>query len=85
MLGQVNEEYGINHFRWTRRNSDMTRPKQAESLKKLMGLLPGCDLWASIPCGPWSALQHLNEARLGKEFKETLRKKRPRISTVHQA
>ena len=82
MLGQVNEEHGINHFRLTQRNSDMTCPKQTESLKKLIGLFPGCDLWASIPCGPWSSLQHLNEARLGKEFKEALRKKRQRSRRI---
>ena len=76
MLGQVNEEHGIHHFQLTQRNSDTTCPKRTESLKKLIGLFPGCDLWASIPCGPWSSLQHLNEARLGKEFKEALRKKR---------
>ncbi|CAE7029195.1 GIP [Symbiodinium natans] len=82
MLGQVNEENEINHFRLTESSSDMSCPKQTESLKKLVQLFPGCDLWGSIPCGPWSQLQHLNIARLGNGFREKLRKKRQRSRRI---
>ena len=29
---------------------------------------PGCDLWASIPCGPWSTWQYVNLSLHGAEF-----------------
>ena len=28
----------------------------------------GCDLWGSIPCGPWSTWQYVNLSQYGPEF-----------------
>ena len=56
-LGHVNEEFGANHFRLADKSSDVFNPQQIESIKKLVQMFPGCDLWGSIPCGPWSNWQ----------------------------
>ena len=76
-LGQVNAEYGVDHFRLTEANSDVSNPAQIKSLEKLVSLFPGSDLWGSIPCGPWSRWQGFNQSRLGT-FREKLRKQRAR-------
>ena len=82
MLGRLNEEYGINHFRLTSKNSDMSCPTQAESLKKMIQLFPGSDLWASIPCGPWRMMQDLGEAPLAEKCRAKLRRKRQRSRKI---
>ncbi|CAE7545185.1 RE1 [Symbiodinium sp. CCMP2592] len=41
ILGKVNEEFGINHFRLTDKNTDVSDPQQTESLKKLVVLGQG--------------------------------------------
>ena len=81
-LGQVNEEFGINHFRLTEKNSNVEDPKQVESLKKLVQLFPGCDLWGSIPCSPWSNWQTMNEHKLGEKFKAKLKRQRARSRRI---
>ena len=58
MLGQVNESFGINHFRVTAKSSNMADPVQGESLRELVAQFPGCDLWGSVPDSPWNCLQH---------------------------
>ena len=83
-LGQVNEELGINQFRLTEENSDVSNPQQVEPLKKLVQLFPGCDLWVSIPCGPWGNWQAMNERRWGRKFKDRVKKQRDRSRRVLQ-
>ena len=82
LLGQVNEENGIYHFRLTKQNTDMECIEQTESLKKLVQLFPGSDLWGSIPCGPWSQMQNFNIGRLGSSFRDKLRKQRKRSGRI---
>ena len=65
-LGQINEERGINHFRLTTKNSDMSSQWENDSLLKVIEQFPGCDLWGSIPCGPWSQWQNVNLHQYGK-------------------
>ena len=75
-LGQINEERGINHFRLTTKNSDMSSQWENDSLLKVMEQFPGCDLWGSIPCGPWSQWQNVNLHQYGKPFAKKLKKMR---------
>ena len=75
-LGQICDEYEIDHFRLTEKNSDASHPKQIDSLKKLVTLFPGCDLWGSIPHGPWSHCPGLSRNKIGPLEKERLRKQR---------
>eukprot|EP00439_Symbiodinium_sp_Y106_P001290 s2641_g1.t1 len=82
LLGQVNEENGINHFRLTKESTDMSCPGHTESLKKLVQLFPGCDLWGSSPCDPWSPMQNPNSGRVSSSFREKLRKKRQRSRRI---
>ena len=44
------------------KNEDMTR------LIEIVDQNPGCDLWGSIPCGPWSTWQYDNLSQYGPEF-----------------
>ena len=44
------------------KNKDMTR------LIETVDQNPGCDLWGSIPCGPWSTWQYVNLSQYGPEF-----------------
>ena len=53
-LGQVNMERGINHFRLSKDITDLTNPEDVKFLIKLVQQFPDCDLWGSLPCGPWS-------------------------------
>ena len=44
---------------------------KAKDVSRLIGIIegnPGCDLWASIPCGPWSTWQYVNLSIHGAEF-----------------
>ena len=75
-LGKIHEERGITHFRLSETTSDMSDPGEIESLKKLVSLFPGCKLWGSLPCGPWSKWQSVNLSRLGIRFRKKLEEKR---------
>ena len=74
-LGKTSEVMGAKHFRLIQENSDMSRPKEAESLKKLVQQLPGCVLWGSTPCGPWSQWQQMALHHYGAKYKEKLNSK----------
>ena len=44
---------------------------ERDHVSRLVGIIednPGCDLWASIPCGPWSTWQYVNLSIHGAEF-----------------
>lgn len=67
-LGQANQEQGINHFRLSTQNSDLSDPWEVDSLCRIIKQFPGCDLWGSIPCGPWSQWQRVNKSQYGHSF-----------------
>jgi hypothetical protein len=79
-LGKVHEERGITHFRLSETTSDLSDPEEIDSLKNLLSLFPGCNLWGSLPCGPWSTVSQFGKTwgsiqkEVGKEtcsIKET--------------
>ena len=39
---------------------DITKAKDISRLIAIIEDNPGCDLWASIPCGPWSTWQYVS-------------------------
>ena len=47
---------------------DITKAKDVSRLIAIIEDNPGCDLWASIPCGPWSTWQYVNLSLHGAEF-----------------
>ena len=47
---------------------DITKAKDVSRLIEIIEDNPGCDLWASIPCGPWSTWQYVNLSIHGAEF-----------------
>ena len=47
---------------------DITKAKDVSRLIAIIEDNPGCDLWASIPCGPWSTWQYVNLSIHGAEF-----------------
>ena len=75
-LGAVNADRGIDHFRLSLDMTDLTDPKDVESLKQLVKQFPGCTLWGSLPFDPWSRWQSVNIAKYGKPFAKKLKKKR---------
>ena len=75
-MGAVNADRGIDHFRLSLDMTDLTDPKDVESLKQLVKQFPGCTLWGSLPCDPWSRWQSVNIAKYGKPFAKKLKKKR---------
>ena len=82
MLGKVNQERDMDHLRITKEGNNMADDREVDSLIQLLSNFPGCDLWASIPCDPWSAWQQVNKSRLGKSFVrrlETSRRKSRKI------
>lgn len=72
MLGQVNLERGINHFRLTKKSSNMADNQEVNDLLKVMKLFPGADLWGSIPCDPWCSWQYVNCAKHGEPYRRKL-------------
>ena len=75
-LGKVNQSRGFEHFRLSRDVTDLEDPQQIASLLNQTNKFKGADLWASIPCGPWSPWQKMNLHRYGKKYKIKLAKKR---------
>ena len=47
---------------------DITKAKDVSQLIAIIEDNPGCDVWASIPCGPWSTWQYVNLSIHGAEF-----------------
>ena len=47
---------------------DITKAKDVSRLIAIIEDNPGCDLRASIPCGPWSTWQYVNLSIHGAEF-----------------
>jgi len=66
-LGKVNHSNGLDHFRLSRDTSNLEDPAHIASLLNLTNQFKGADLWASLPCGPWSAWQKMSVYRYGKK------------------
>ena len=75
-LGEVNESRGINHFRLSSQNTDMSDDVEVDSLIQILNMFPGADIFGSIPCGPWSAWQRLNKKQYGPKFIKKINKQR---------
>ena len=56
-LGEVNKSKGIDHIRLSLSNCDLEDETQIKSLLGMVDRFKGADMWASIPCGPWSPWQ----------------------------
>ena len=72
MIGQVAKEYGIHVVRCTESSLNVEQEGVIKSLEKIVESKPGCDLWGSLPCGPWSQWQTMNTSRYGTEFSDRL-------------
>ena len=72
MLGRINLERGVQHFRLSKESSNMADDEEVNGLLKVLSHFPGADLWGSIPCGPWCQWQFVNASRLGKSFRKRL-------------
>ena len=75
-LGEVNMDRGINHFRLSIDQTDMSNDVEVDCLINVMHQFKGADLYGSIPCGPWSSWQRLNCQQYGKRFQQKLKKDR---------
>ena len=47
---------------------DILKDKDVRRLIEIVRKNPKCDLWSSIPCGPWSTWQYVNLSQYGREF-----------------
>ena len=75
-LGEVNMRRGINHFRLSAEVCNMADDTEVDSLIQIMEQFPGADIFGSIPCGPWSVWQRINQKQYGKKFRKVLKKQR---------
>ena len=75
-LGSVNEKRGINHFRLSADVCNMADDSEVDSLIQIIEQFPGADIFGSIPCGPWSVWQRLNQKQYGSKFIKKLKKQR---------
>ena len=77
---QVAEKLGLNYLGLSEEFGDLTDDQVFEQVEfwfqERMNLGEPIDLWGSIPCGPYSPLQHLNIAKQGEEFLVKLGKSR---------
>ena len=53
-LGSVNASRGITQFRFSKDVADLSNEEDVKSLDKMVRKFPGCTLWGSLPCDPWS-------------------------------
>ena len=77
-LGEVNKSKGIDHIRLSLSNCDLEDETQIKSLLAMVDRFKGADMWASIPCGPWSPWQQMALHRYGKKYQRILNMKRQR-------
>ena len=77
-LGEVNKSKGIDHSRLSLSNCDLEGETQIKSLLAMVDRFKGADMWASIPCGPWSPWQQMALHRYGKKYQRILNMKRQR-------
>jgi len=50
----VNKSKGFDHIRLSLSTCDLEDETQIKSLLAMIDRFKGADMWASIPCGPWS-------------------------------
>ena len=75
-LGVVGERLNVKVTRCTKEVNNLEYESTTSHLKNFIREHPGIDLWASLPCGPWSQWQYLNAHRYGAEFRKKLAKSR---------
>ena len=75
-LGVVGEKLNVKVTRCTKEVNNLEYESTTSHLKNFIREHPGIDLWASLPCGPWSQWQYLNAHRYGAEFRKKLAKSR---------
>ena len=78
-LGQVNESKGIDHIRLSLSNCNLEDETQIQSLLSMMDRFKGADMWASIPCGPWSPWQNMALHRYGSKYRRKLKIKKNKV------
>ena len=61
-------EQGGDAIRVHKESFDILKNKDMTRLIEIVDQNPGCDLWGSIPCGPWSTWQYVNLSQYGPEF-----------------
>ena len=72
-------EQGGDAIRVHKESFDVLKNKDRTRLIEIVDQNPGCDLWGSTPCGPWSTWQYVNLSQYGPEFAVELNEAR-RIS-----
>ena len=76
MLGKVAEKNDVHVVRVTKQDMNAEKPETINQLLQYIEDHPGCDIWASLPCGPWSRWQSMNSFLYGKQFRVKLEKER---------
>ena len=61
-------EQGGDAIRVHKESFDILKNKDMTRLIEIVDQNPGCDLWGSMPCGPWSTWQYVNLSQYGPEF-----------------
>ena len=61
-------EFGGDAIRVRKDSFDILKSKDVRRLIEIVRKNPKCDLWSSIPCGPWSTWQYVNLSQYGPEF-----------------
>ena len=75
-LGKVGDLMGIEVIRCTKEENNLEHDETVDKLKDIIEENPGIDLWASLPCSPWSQWQYLNAHRYGEQYRKKLAKSR---------
>ena len=65
---------GVNAVRLSESVLDLANPDHVDQV--LAQMLPGCDVWVSIPCTHFSAWQHMSIHRHGRAYEEKLEARR---------
>ena len=74
-LGEAGESFGREVIRFTEREH-LSRPETIKQAFKIIKQNPGCHLYGSLPCAPWSSWQRMNLARTNEAGRERVRRAR---------
>ena len=78
LIGQQLPQFGLKVLRLTEQTVDLSNPTHVLQVVEQLKAQHGADLWVSLPCSPWSAMQELNLHRLGEAFTSNLQAQQDR-------
>ena len=75
-ISSMAQKFGAKGFRLSLNTADLFTSAGMKTAHDTVIANPGCHVWCSIPCSPWSRWQSMNLHRLGPKYQQILDQKR---------